>query len=125
MQAHHILGSGLGSYSVISLLFYGSMQSPAHLDARGGELSSTHLWRGTDEATLKKTCAKWDMVPFLENESRQNSRDTLQSPLWMGHVKVACSQKENKASSLVLLGIFFGTYTCLGISAFNLQVYLL
>ena len=38
-------------------------------------------------------------------------RDTLQSPFWMGHVKVGCSQRKTK---LVFLGIVFGTYACFG-----------
>ena len=50
---------------------------PAHLDARGGELSSTHLWQGSDEATLKETVGHGAI--FLEHATghdwtRQNSK---------------------------------------------------
>lgn len=57
-------------------------------------------------------------------ELNRIQRDTLQSPLWMGH-KVGCSQRKTRLVLLFSLEYCFAHTHVLGISAFNLQVYLL
>lgn len=52
-------------------------------------------------------------------------RDTLQSPLWMGRVKVGCSQRKTRLVLLFCLEYSLAHIHVLGISAFNLQVHLL
>ena len=87
------------------------MQSPAHLDARGGELSSSHLWWESDEDTLDKMWEVGHGVIFWKMQ--------------LGIMELNRIQRKTRLVLLFSLEYCFAHTHVLGISAFNLQVYLL